>query len=99
MPTGALPYRLFAPPRFDESARSQNGSWEAILAPKLNRPAGTADVRPGAALFDETPGLADFSNLGKVINDPQLVLIHPATALDEHDWEPIWSLICLAHHP
>jgi hypothetical protein len=70
----------------------QNGSWEAILAPKLNRPAWYCGSAAGAAPFDETPGLADFSNLGKVINDPQLVLIHPATALDEHDGEPIRSL-------
>ena len=88
-PRAPLPYRLFTDPQFDESV-DENGSWEAIVAPKLDRPAwhcGSA-----ARQFDGTPGLADFSNLGKVINDPQLVLIHPAADLDEHEREPIRSL-------
>jgi hypothetical protein len=37
-------------------------------------------------------GLADFSNLGMVINDSQLVSIHPISHLDEHErCQPIRS--------
>ena len=88
------------PPDLTNPPVDQNGSCEAILAPKLNRQPGTADLRPGVAPFDETPGLADFSNLGKVINDPQLVLIHPATAPSTSTTgNRSAAFICLAHHP
>jgi len=81
------------PPDLTNPPVDENGSWEAILAPKLNRPAWHCRSVAGRSAVRRDPGgLADFSNLGKVINVPQLVLIHPAADLDEHEREPIRSL-------
>lgn len=82
-----LLYRLFATAGFDESV-DENGSWEAIVARKLDRPAwhcGSA-----ARQFERDARARGFLQVRKGYF-PELVLIHPIADLDEHERKPIRS--------